>query len=435
MGRVVVGNDGVVTLTPSAGPAVARNIVSISEADTGKRHHFRFRVFGEPLDKLLLRIGTEGGDDSLFSGEFGPGQHYIEFTPAAADAYIEFVREGEYEMSAYDMAFVSGSVIELQTPWGEKELDALRYAQSNDVLTLTHADTHPHDIVRYGTQSFGIILFPNADGPYLDENVDDDLTLTLGATEGSSVRVTASKPLFAASDVGRHLSVRHEGEWGWGIIRTVVSATVALLDVQRAFRQGPTFGDAALPVQVWQFDVAIPTLTIPAAQAGKGELKYSAVGVPAGLLFNRTELTITGTPLGVGTGIVRISAVDENGDEGTLEFSFNVQSDAPDAPEAGTPPTITYSKTNPEVGDSVTATFSSEDGITAYQWQYSQDSGTTWVDSILPGNNSKQIGLTSVDSTGLRYRISWTRNGTQEYASNYFVVVVRPPKQPPYVSD
>ena len=84
-----------------------------------------------------------------------------------------------------------------------------------------------------------------------------------------------------------------------------------------------------------------------------------------------------------------------------------------------TPPTVTYSTLTPPPNTTVTATLSSTTGVTAYQWQYSID-GATWDSAGELGNTTTT--LTTPHYDGVYFRISWTRNGTQEYASAYVTV-------------
>ena len=317
-------SGGVLTLTPTATAAVGQNTLTIPSADANTLHHLRFVLEGLPGDGAIVRVGTTEGASDIHRGAHLVGVHICEFTPNATTAYLQFEAR-DHTVKVKDIELLSNVPLELPTPWAEDMVDDLRYVQSNDVMTVTHPATHPRDVIRKAAASFSIEEFPNRDGPYLDENPDDTLTIALSDNKGS-VTATASRALFTASDVGRHLSIRTQGEWGWGIIRAVASATSATLDIQGTLRQGPRF-TTTVATQSWTYSedgTAITDLVIGAATGGEGTVAYSAVGLPAGLIFEKSTRTISGTPQGVGSGIVRITAEDENGDAGTLEFNFTV---------------------------------------------------------------------------------------------------------------
>ena len=90
---------------------------------------------------------------------------------------------------------------------------------------------------------------------------------------------------------------------------------------------------------------------------------------------------------------------------------------------SSSPPTVTYSDTTPALGTQVTATLSATTGISSYQWQYQTPSGSTWYNSSRPGATTRTITLgTSSSYVGYQYRLTWTRNGTWEYASSAVTV-------------
>ena len=82
---------------------------------------------------------------------------------------------------------------------------------------------------------------------------------------------------------------------------------------------------------------------------------------------------------------------------------------------------LSYSSTTPSPGTAVTATLGDETGVTAYQWQASWD-GNSWGDAIEPGNASKT--LTVPANIGMKFRVTWTRNGVRENASSYITVTI-----------
>ena len=81
--------------------------------------------------------------------------------------------------------------------------------------------------------------------------------------------------------------------------------------------------------------------------------------------------------------------------------------------------TVTYSTTTPAPGQQVTATLSGGTSGVTYQWQASWD-GNSWGDATETGNDTKTITLPS--SSGMKFRVTWTRSGIGKNASSYVTV-------------
>ena len=82
----------------------------------------------------------------------------------------------------------------------------------------------------------------------------------------------------------------------------------------------------------------------------------------------------------------------------------------------------TYDLTTP-ILYSVNATFSSQDGITDYQWQQSTDRGFTWRNSNLTGSSTRSLDPTNAPSGTTLFRIAWTRTGVSEHSPNHYTYV------------
>ncbi len=66
---------------------------------------------------------------------------------------------------------------------------------------------------------------------------------------------------------------------------------------------------------------------LPAASSGDSPLSYTATNLPTGLTFITTTRTISGTPTTVESKTVTYTVRDEDGDEATTTFAFNVAAD------------------------------------------------------------------------------------------------------------
>lgn len=148
--------------------------------------------------------------------EFSVTQAYVlEF----ADGVIRVFRDhGQVEASP-------GAPVEIASPYGAAELAGLRWAQSADVLYLTHPDHRPRTLTRASHTSWTLADFAFADGPWLAVNATAT-TITPSALSGSAT-LTASAAVFAAGDVGRLVRWKpgSSGGWGWGRITGFTSAT------------------------------------------------------------------------------------------------------------------------------------------------------------------------------------------------------------------
>ena len=110
--------------------------------------------------------------------------------------------------TAYGSAGKSAQTIELTTTYATADLFQLKFAQSADILYVTHPSYPPRKISRTSDIAWTITNITFADGPFLNTNVETT-TLTLSATSGS-VTVTASATTginggdgFKTTDIGR----------------------------------------------------------------------------------------------------------------------------------------------------------------------------------------------------------------------------------------
>ena len=88
----------------------------------------------------------------------------------------------------------------------------------------------------------------------------------------------------------------------------------------------PSFAtDATIDDQFWLSGTEIDTLTLPEATGGTGTLTYSLTpAAPAGLEFDATDRTITGTPTAAATTEFTYTVTDGNGTKTPLTFEITV---------------------------------------------------------------------------------------------------------------
>lgn len=129
------------------------------------------------------------------------------------------------DTSGYD-AYTSGGtvneIVELTTTYSADELAELAFAQTNDVLYIAH-HAHPlRKISRLSHTSWTLSEPSITTGPFRSINSDRDSTITVsgfsGAASaygtyavGTTLTLTASKPIFAAGQVGGLFKLAEEG--------------------------------------------------------------------------------------------------------------------------------------------------------------------------------------------------------------------------------
>lgn len=65
----------------------------------------------------------------------------------AGEKYFRFIKDGGYVV--YSSGENEGQIVEISTPYLEDDLQYLKYAQSLDVLTITHSSYPPKELARY----------------------------------------------------------------------------------------------------------------------------------------------------------------------------------------------------------------------------------------------------------------------------------------------
>lgn len=90
---------------------------------------------------------------------------------------------------------------EISSPYPASAIRRIRYVQSVDVMTLTHPDYKPMELSRFGQQDWRLSEFAYENGPFLEANTDDGITVYASAETGA-VTLTASSGIFTPEHVG-----------------------------------------------------------------------------------------------------------------------------------------------------------------------------------------------------------------------------------------
>ena len=198
----------------SAGCATVENMVIYPHGAAARR----------PGTQFVASVKTPAAKTRLIPFEFSTEQTYIlEF----GNQYIRFYRNnGQIESG--------GSPYEISTPYLTAELFDIKFAQSADVMYITHPNHQTRKLSRTGHTSWTLAAVEFTNGPYLDTNTTATTMTTSAHTVGTGRTLTASAVTginsgsgFLTTDVGRQIRFRD----GYGIITARTSTTVVTVEI------------------------------------------------------------------------------------------------------------------------------------------------------------------------------------------------------------
>ena len=105
--------------------------------------------------------------------------------------------------TTYTSGGTAAKVYQITTEYTDSQLADLQFAQSADVMYITHPAHEPTKLTRTGHTSWTIADVDFEKGPYLDDNTTDTTLTASATTVGTGRTLTASASLFASTDVGR----------------------------------------------------------------------------------------------------------------------------------------------------------------------------------------------------------------------------------------
>jgi len=253
---------------------------SITTGSTSTEHVIKFRVVGAPGDKIEFQVGTASvGAQTLAAVEKEVGYHCVAFTPTTSPFYVQFRNLGSFRnktVSIDDVSIIDDAPVEVSTPYPEAELYDVEGPQSADVLYLFH-DAYPtYKLQRFGHTTWSLVEVPWEDGPYLDANTTS-VTLLPSAATGLAINLTLSSIAgvngglgWQSTDVGRLVRYKKSAKWGYAIIVSITSTTIAVADVRKDFEATPT------AVTTWRVGAWSGTTGYPQAAVFFEERLYSA---------------------------------------------------------------------------------------------------------------------------------------------------------------
>ena len=269
-GRLTLETSG----TASDDIGWAEQDVAVGASVDTNEHVLKFRVIGAPSDRIALRIGTGTlGEQILADTLFEVGCHCKAFTPGDGNntIYIQFRNLGSFrdkDVQIDDVSLIDNTAVEIDTPWPEADLFTVNGPQSADVLYLYHPSYPTHKLLRLGHTSWSLVEVAWEDGPYLTQN-NTSTTLLPSAATGLGINLTLSAITgvnndqgWLSTDIGRLVRYRHADEagiWGYAVIVSITSTTVAVADVRADFEAAPD-ASAAFRLGAWSGTTGYPSI-------------------------------------------------------------------------------------------------------------------------------------------------------------------------------
>lgn len=207
--------------------------------------------------------GFTDGDRVVITGVVGMtelnNREFIVANKTANTYEIQDAGGTDVDSSAYTTYSSGGAaaqIIEVATTYATADLFELKFVQSADVLYVAHPSYAPRKITRTSHTAWTISTIDFLDGPYLDINTTAT-TITPSATTGTSINLTASAALWASTDVGRLVRIKHSSTWGYAKITSYTSTTVVVADVVNDF--AATTASANWRLGIWSDTTSYPS--------------------------------------------------------------------------------------------------------------------------------------------------------------------------------
>lgn len=250
----------------------AEQDVAVGASVDTNEHVLKFRVIGAPGDRIELRVGTTTTGSELVADKlFEVGYHCFAFTPGDGNntVYIQFRNRGSFrdkDVQIDDVSLIDNTAVEIDTPWSESKLFQVNGPQSADVLYLFHPDHPTHKLIRLGHTSWSLVEVPWEDGPWMPIN-SSATTLLPSAASGLGINLTLSAVTgvnddqgWLSTDVGRLVRYSKAGTaWGYAVITSITSTTVAVADVRAVFEATPT-AQTTFRLGIWSGTTGYPSV-------------------------------------------------------------------------------------------------------------------------------------------------------------------------------
>ena len=139
---------------------------------------------------FVAEVASSANKTRLIPFEFSTTQTYI----------LEFGNQYMRVFKDKGQVLSGGSAFEISTPYLTAELFDIKFAQSADVMYLTHPSHETKKLSRTDHTAWTLATVDFTNGPFLDTNTSTT-TFQPSGTSGS-VNITASANTFVSTDVG-----------------------------------------------------------------------------------------------------------------------------------------------------------------------------------------------------------------------------------------
>ena len=166
-----------------------------------------FKMCSEVTNTIVLPHGpatTRPGFKYINeAGDPTQSTRVIPFIYSTEQAYVlEF---GDELMQVYTdggVVQVSGADYQISTPYVSTDLMDLKFAQTADTMYIAHVAYPPYKLTREGSTDWSMTEVDFINGPFLDQNMDEDWTLSVTAVTGSITVTSNTDPTFYPTHSG-----------------------------------------------------------------------------------------------------------------------------------------------------------------------------------------------------------------------------------------
>jgi len=194
--------------------------ITVPLSNFDQDHYLRFdigTVAAKKSQEVVVRVGSAASTGDIFRRVLPPGSHIIKFRPPNNNnVFLGFdLVNPDVDSTVFidNVERIRDEPIRLKTPYSADEIGKLFWAQSADVLFLTHANHFPRELRRFSRDEFSLVFYDFQDGPWDDVNLTD-VELSTGANSGrTSITATSASAIndgrgFQDSDIGRLVRFR-----------------------------------------------------------------------------------------------------------------------------------------------------------------------------------------------------------------------------------
>lgn len=231
----------------------------------------------------------------------------VPFAVNSSEAYFVFVSGYDSgsasAVAVHDMRAQLSSLRFTKTgPWPTSELENVRWARFEDSIYFVHPSYPPYRLTRLSSDRSSANAFRFETVPFTHQPAEEigewpNASITLAATSGAAVNVTASAACFQTSDVGRYI----ESAAGRGLITTFTSTTQVTINTGTT-----TFEGLAIAAELWRISDSPQTTCTPSTTGPIGQTITLTLGAAG--WKNLAALAHVGYSVEINGGLVQITA-------------------------------------------------------------------------------------------------------------------------------